>query len=271
MVNDNGWVEIIERNIYTINKKTFSKCLCKICGKTFVSATRHILNGATKSCGCMASLKGDDDLVGKILDNGIVVVGFVSNSVWRVKYTCGHYGDVSLTQAKNSSTGLCYHCALAIPKTTTHGHAPRTGESRTYSARLNARRRCNDPTNNRYYAYGAKGIKFDKVWDDSFEEFLKDMGECPEGYTLERRDTLKGYNKENCLWIPANEQPWNKTTTVRVILDDVTYSLRYACKLYNQDYKNMWYRLRIKGEDIIKYFPQGACLILPEEYNAHTE
>lgn len=43
-----------------------------------------------------------------------------------------------------------------------------------------------------------------------FENFLADMGERPDGQTLDRRDNNKGYCKDNCRWATHKEQHRNK-------------------------------------------------------------
>lgn len=43
-----------------------------------------------------------------------------------------------------------------------------------------------------------------------FENFYRDMGPCPEGMTLDRKDTTKGYSAENCKWSTRAEQVRNR-------------------------------------------------------------
>lgn len=72
--------------------------------------------------------------------------------------------------------------------------------------------RCNDPKNDSYSGYGGKGIGYDPAWE-TYAVFLFDMGERPEGKTLDRRDGKKGYCRENCKWSTIYEQ--NQNTSVR--------------------------------------------------------
>jgi hypothetical protein len=51
---------------------------------------------------------------------------------------------------------------------------------------------------NRWYA----GVRIHLPWLMSFESFLADMGERPVGHRLERFDTSKGFDPDNCCWAP---------------------------------------------------------------------
>ncbi len=73
--------------------------------------------------------------------------------------------------------------------------------------------RCHDQTHRSYKYYGAKGIYVRPSWRDSFAAFLADMGPRPEGFTLERHDSRGPYCEENCAWIPATDQGFNKRNT----------------------------------------------------------
>ena len=66
--------------------------------------------------------------------------------------------------------------------------------------------------------YGAKGISVCKRWQ-VFENFLADMGERPEGLTLERIDSNKGYSPQNCRWATYAEQARNTKSNRFVIVD----------------------------------------------------
>lgn len=71
--------------------------------------------------------------------------------------------------------------------------------TRTYKAYTNMKDRVYNKEN--YPAHAAKGIGISEEWNSSFSSFYSDMGDCPEGYSLERRDTEGDYTKDNCIWI----------------------------------------------------------------------
>lgn len=58
-------------------------------------------------------------------------------------------------------------------------------------------------------------------WHDP-RNFVFDMGEPPEGRSLDRIDTTKGYYKENCRWATRLEQENNKTTSVFITFEGFT-------------------------------------------------
>ena len=75
-------------------------------------------------------------------------------------------------------------------------------------------RRCKDPKNKDFHSYGGRGVKVTPAWDPSaggcFENFLADMGERPQGTTLDK-DKLGGigcllYSPDTCCWLTPKEQ-----------------------------------------------------------------
>lgn len=91
--------------------------------------------------------------------------------------------------------------------------------------------RCTKPTHASYKDYGGRGIKVCERWLDSFEEFLRDMGIRPEGYSIERIDVNGNYCPENCKWIPRNDQPKNLRKSCSRIVGGKHLSGRDQAKL----------------------------------------
>ncbi len=93
---------------------------------------------------------------------------------------------------------------------TKHGHSPKNGKpSPTYNSWRGMKKRSLNPNNPNYRYYGGRGIKVCKRWMD-FENFLADLGERPEGKTLDRIDNNKGYEPGNCRWATPKQQIQNR-------------------------------------------------------------
>lgn len=81
--------------------------------------------------------------------------------------------------------------------------------SRTYNIWLEMRRRCDDPSRPNYRWYGGSGITYCERWK-VFENFLADMGECPEGLEIDRIDNTGNYEPGNCRWTTHKENCNNR-------------------------------------------------------------
>lgn len=128
---------------------------------------------------------------------------------WHVKCDCGNEKDVpqgSLVHGDTTSCG-CWQRETARVSRTKHGHTSRqTGLSPTYRSWSGMIQRCTNSRNTRYARYGGRGIVVCPAWLESFERFLADMGERPEGQTVDRIDNDGPYCPFNTCWATAKSQ-----------------------------------------------------------------
>ena len=85
--------------------------------------------------------------------------------------------------------------------------------------------RCYNPNTYGWRWYGAKGIGVCEQWRKSFKTFFADMGEIPDGMSLDRIDNSKDYSPENCRIIPAKEQTQNSSRVNFITYNGKTQSL----------------------------------------------
>lgn len=86
-------------------------------------------------------------------------------------------------------------------------------KTRTYQSWCNMRNRCLNPRSSQYRWY--KHITICERWS-SYQAFYEDMGERPEGKTLDRKESSKGYFKESCKWSNHEEQIGNRSCVTLV-------------------------------------------------------
>lgn len=101
-----------------------------------------------------------------------------------------------------------------------HRRQPSNGlRSPTWISWTSAKSRCFNPNAAGYASYGGRGITVCARWLD-FANFLADMGERPEGTSLDRIDGTKGYEPGNCRWATRAQQSRNRYN-VRFTEEDV--------------------------------------------------
>lgn len=115
-------------------------------------------------------------------------------------------------------------------------------QKKIYRVWTSMKQRCDNPNIKYYEHYGGRGITYCKRWS-KFENFLKDMGEKPEGKSLDRIDNNKNYSKNNCKWATWAEQ--NRNTRRNVIYKgecatDASKRLGGGRNLVQRRIKNGW-------------------------------
>jgi hypothetical protein len=169
--------------------------------------------------------------------------------VWRFLCECGRLREATAKSVKSGHIRSCGCLASEVRKT--HGHAV-GGISRTYRAWRAAKTRCFNPNWWAYDRYGGRGITMCPQWVSSFETFLNDMGECPEGFTIDRIDNDGNYEPSNCRWASAAEQHVAKTGVHTVLHRGTRMNLAQYAAARGVSYSALWGRVKGNWPDPVE-------------------
>jgi len=108
----------------------------------------------------------------------------------------------------------------------------------------------NDPA---YYKYGGRGITICERWL-KFEDFLTDMGDRPEGLSLDRIDNNGNYEPGNCRWATRKEQANNRRNSLKITFNHKTQTLAQWSQELNIKFTTLWARINKHKWSVEKAF-----------------
>lgn len=144
---------------------------------------------------------------------------------WHCVCDCGNKKTVSVSDLTSHRTTSCGCIRSETRKRmnaemATHGHTVlrddgRRESSPTYRSWTSMHERCNNSNAPNHHLYGGRGISICVRWSGKgkFVNFLSDMGERPDGTTLDRINNDGNYKPSNCRWATAPEQSNNRRNT----------------------------------------------------------
>ena len=115
------------------------------------------------------------------------------------------------------------------------------------------RRRCLNPDYKYFYLYGERGISVCEEWlgkdgQKNFREWAVNNG-YEKGLTIDRIDNNKGYSPDNCRWVTAKEQSYNRRSNKLITIHGKTQTVTEWAKETGIPIGTLQNRLRYGWEE----------------------
>ena len=148
------------------------------------------------------------NLVGRKFHRLLVVSFAFASERGRRNYICRcDCGTEKIIPGRSMVSGGIMSCGCyRLERTITHGQS----NTSTYRSWQHMLTRCLDSKSDSFQLYGGRGITVCEQWKNSFENFLADMGERPQGTSLDRRNSDGNYEPSNCRWASSQIQTRNR-------------------------------------------------------------
>lgn len=198
---------------FSLKSRTHYPVRCE-CGESFSVRGDSLIKGTSKSCGCLQreiASQSCRDLTGQRF--GRLTVKAKSNNrgsngslFWGVTCDCGEKCEI---RQDGLLSGVSQSCGCLQKDLMTNNVKHGKHETEIYSTWEGMIQRCTNPSAYGWKYYGGRGITVCERWR-TFEHFYADMGDKPNGLTIDRIDNYKGYEKSNCRWATWAQQAANR-------------------------------------------------------------
>ena len=117
-------------------------------------------------------------------------------------------------------------------------------------------RRCDNPYDDSYKNYGARGVMVCPKWYN-YEIFLLDVGRRPSPqHSIDRIDNNKGYYPENVKWSTRKEQQRNKRDNIIYTFMKETKTLADWADIVRMPYHVLFNRIKVLKWDVERAFTE---------------
>lgn len=201
-----GKLVALERTNRKRHSSSIWRCVCD-CGNESFVPINYLMNGDTKSCGCMKYQGTPKDITG-LKKNKLTAIkrtdakGVSGDFIWECKCECGNLVNLPIGRIQS---GSAYSCGCE-DRRGTHNMVG----TPTYRSWVKMLQRVKTDEYGEWYSDVSVCPEWDIDQGGSFENFFRDMGERPEGCTLNRIRSAKIYSKETCEWATISVQSFDQ-------------------------------------------------------------